>query len=177
VIGGSKHVARRKAILNVLPGLEQLEKQMASICAAVAQEEFGEESIELYNFHFLKQNRDLDKGSGFNVHVDSADDAKGKDRHQLLLSGAVKLTTDDQASEGTWMQVLGPSTTSSLITSSLLSVTSSLLSVTHHSYPSLITPIHHLIIHPSYPSSQHSSPHHSYPSPHHSYIHMGRYAL
>lgn len=63
--------------------------------------------MKLWNFHILKQSSLRDAGSGFGVHVDLADDAPTHKTKDLLLSIAVKLTSDPSGSDGSWMQVSG----------------------------------------------------------------------
>ena len=105
-VGGPKNATRVASIIRVMPGLAGVEAEATKLAQSVAKEQFGEE-VKLWNFHLLKQARHLDRGSGFGVHIDERDDGKGKFRAHLLLSLAVKLTSDPDGSEGSWMQVVG----------------------------------------------------------------------
>ena len=89
-----------------MPGLLEIEAEVTEMAQRLAMERWGEQ-VDLWNFHILKQARLLDRGSGFDVHIDERDDGPKALRAHLLLSVAVKLTADPAGSEGTWMQVVG----------------------------------------------------------------------
>ena len=89
-----------------LPGLSAIEREVSKFAQRLAQQEWGEE-VFLWVWHLLKQASDRDRGSGFGVHTDTADDAPPKRRNDLLLSITVKLNDDPEGSEGSWMQVVG----------------------------------------------------------------------
>jgi hypothetical protein len=59
----------------------------------------------MYNGHMLRQFFEADSGSGFDRHIDEADDAENSTL--LFLSALVKLTDDPPCSDGSWMQVEG----------------------------------------------------------------------
>jgi len=106
IVGGKKNETRLKAIVRVMPGLQEIEAEATEMAQHLAMERWDEE-VTLWNFHILKQSRLLDSGSGFGPHADERDDGPKHLRGNLLLSVAVKLTADPAGSEGTWMQVVG----------------------------------------------------------------------
>lgn len=99
---GSTSKSRIESIRMQLPGYRELECGVWKLLELHFPQLVR--GIGLHNGHILRQFRAADGGSGFDYHVDDADQA---DATNLYLSVAVKLTEDPPISDGTWMQVEG----------------------------------------------------------------------
>ena len=86
-----------------LPGYAEIERSVQRVLEATFPHLAP--GLGLHNGHILRQFFQADGGSGFNEHIDEADDASNT---LLWLSVAIKLTDDPPGEvEGTWMQVTG----------------------------------------------------------------------
>ena len=96
--------ARLEGLRAHLPGYAEIERGVGHLLEA----KFPNlaHGLGLHNGHILRQFYGADGGSGFNEHIDEADDAS---KTLLWLSVAIKLTDDPPGGtvQGTWMQVSG----------------------------------------------------------------------
>ena len=96
--------ARLEGLRAHLPGYAEIERGVGHLLEA----KFPNlaHGLGLHNGHILRQFYEADGGSGFNEHIDEADDAS---KTLLWLSVAIKLTDDPPGGtvQGTWMQVSG----------------------------------------------------------------------
>ena len=96
-------VSRLEGLRSHLPGYAEIERSVERVLEATFPH--LAHGLGLHNGHILRQFFGADGGSGFNEHIDEADDASNT---LLWLSVAIKLTDDPPGEvEGTWMQVSG----------------------------------------------------------------------